>query len=180
MKYRRFFEPGGTFFFTVVTYERRNLFKQQKACDLFIKSLEHVQKRHTFNVIAYCICLDHIHMIWTLSESDRDYPTRWRLIKSFFSHHWKDMDGISVPESRRNKHERVIWQRRYWEHHIRDESDLKNHIEYIHYNPVKHGYVKSAFDWKLSSFEDYVSKGLYSMDWGTNVDMEYLEKYGSE
>jgi putative transposase len=109
---------------------------------------------------------DHLHVIWSLPENDCDYPARWRLIKSYFTRRWEGANEILVDGSRRLKGERAVWQRRYWEHLIRDELDLKRHVEYIHYNPVKHGLVKTPVEWKYSSFHRYVKKGLYCVGWG--------------
>jgi putative transposase len=111
-------------------------------------------------------------MIWSLPESDSDYPTRWRLIKSHFTRHWDGVRGISIPDSRQRKGERAVWQRRYWEHLIRDDVDLKRHVEYIHYNPVKHGLVRAPVEWKHSSFHTFVKEGLYTSDWGAEEGFE--------
>lgn len=180
MKYQRYFQPGGTFFFTIVTYKRRKIFISEKTINLFNESVKCVQQRHPFEIQAFCICPDHIHMIWKLPEDDVDYPTRLRLIKSHFSHHYNDKNRFGLPESRIKKGEKTIWQRRYWEHFIRNEEDFSRHIEYIHFNPVKHGLVDSPILWKFSSFSDFVQQGLYPADWGENSSMDYLNKYDYE
>jgi putative transposase len=138
MEYKRYFQPGGTYFFTIVTCNRRKIFVDERAFQLFHESIDSVQRNHPFQIVAYCICPDHVHMIWTLPPDDSDYPTRWRLLKSYFSKNWTSVENIQMTSSRSNKNEKMVWQRRYWEHHIKDEIDLKNHIEYVHYNPVKH------------------------------------------
>jgi putative transposase len=176
MRYHRYFQPGGTFFFTVVTYNRNPIFTKRNAILLFNQSIDHVQDKHPFINIAYCICPDHIHMIWTMPDNDTDYPMRWRLIKSHFSHHWVNTGIVS----QRNIYNSSIWQNRYWEHFIRNELDLKNHIEYIHFNPVKHGYVEAPSQWVHSSFHNYVKRDLYSKDWGVIGNMNYLNRYGNE
>ena len=107
---------------------------------------------------------DHLHAIWTLPEGDADFSTRWRLIKSNFSRDLPRSERIST--SRAAKSERGIWQRRYWEHQIRDEEDLARHVDYIHFNPVKHGLVARARDWPHSSFHRLVAAGLLHPDWG--------------
>ena len=180
MKYRRFIHPGGTYFFTVVTYNRKKIFYEDDAISLFMESITYVQKNHPYKILAYCICPDHIHMIWTLPEKDGDFPARWRLIKSHFSRHWKKEHQIAKTSSRKNKKEQMIWQRRYWEHYIRDDNDLKKHIEYIIYNPVKHGYVDAPCKWKYSNFMDFVDKGLYPVDWGMKINSKYFQNIGSE
>jgi putative transposase len=123
-----------------------------------------VQERHPFTVIAYVILPDHLHMIWELPENDSDFPTRWRLIKSYVSRKIFNRPRVEN-QSRISKGEQGIWQRRYWEHTCRNQHDLDNHIGYIHYNPVKHGYVKTPYQWKRSSFAQYVEEGLYPVDW---------------
>jgi putative transposase len=165
MPYRRSFAPGGAFFFTVVTFRRRPYLAEQPAVDLLRQALRTVMQRHPFKIEAAVILPDHLHMIWRLPEGDSDYPTRWRLVKSYFSHRWEDQqDGLSTA-SRQSKSECAVWQRRYWEHFIRDDADLERHVEYIHYNPVKHGLAKSPGEWQYSSFRWYVKAGLYAWDW---------------
>lgn len=108
---------------------------------------------------------DHLHAIWRLPENDTDYPTRWSLIKAGFSRRLAKSESIGA--SRLRKRERGIWQRRYWEHQIRDDDDLDRHVAYVHFNPVKHGYVERAIDWPYSSIHRYVGEGAVSETWGT-------------
>ena len=173
MKYRRYYQSGGTYFFTVNTFDRKGLFWDIEARKLFMQSVTYVQTNHPFVIHAYCIMPNHIHMIWELPEGDCDYPTRWRLAKSHFSRHWLVADE-KLTETRKRKKERAIWQRRYWEHYIRDAKDYRNHVDYIHYNAVKHGYVKAPKEWEGSSFKDYVKDGIYSEDWGTSEVMKFI------
>jgi putative transposase len=180
VKYKRYFQAGGTYFFTVVTCNRRKIFDTESTLTLFHQSIEYVQQKHPFEIVAYCINPDHVHMIWTLPENDHDYPTRWRLIKSSFSRNWPDPENRTISQSRISKGEKGVWQRRYWEHYIQDEIDFKNHIEYIHFNPVKHKYVNSPYEWEQSSFRDYVNDGLYASNWGSEGNMNYLDKFGKE
>nr|WP_236709894.1 transposase [Longilinea arvoryzae] len=119
-----------------------------------------------FTIIASVILPDHIHFIWELPLESGDYSTRWRMIKSYFTRNWKVSNGPSASISRQSKGEREIWQRRFWEHYIRNEDDLACHIEYIHYNPVKHGLVDSPVKWKYSSFLKFVQNGYYPTNWG--------------
>jgi putative transposase len=111
---------------------------------------------------------DHIHTIWTLAEDDGDYPTRWRLLKSFFTRKLITRSKELITSSRKMKGEQAVWQRRYWEHLIIDAEDLDRHLNYIHYNPVKHGLVKQVKDWPWSSFHRFVRSGLYPADWGSD------------
>jgi putative transposase len=162
MQYRRQRDEGGTYFFTVVTFNRKpvlveNIARLRQAFDIVIKD-------RPFTIDAHVIMPDHIHMIWTLPEFDSDYPTRWRLIKHYFSK-MMESGGETISHTREMKKERQVWQRRYWEHVIRDDKDLANHIEYIHYNPVKHGFTTSPDDWDLSSFHKYVKEGFYPEKW---------------
>jgi len=172
MKYRRIFFPGGTFFFTVVAFDRRKIFTEEHVIVSLRQAFRTVQKRHPFKIEAAVILPDHLHMIWSLPESDSDYPTRWRLVKSHFTHHWEGVMDIPTTLSRQRKGERAVWQRRYWEHLIRDEDDLRRHVEYIHYNPVKHGLARAPVEWKYSSFHTFMKQGLYSADWGAGEGYE--------
>ena len=124
---------------------------------------------------AVVILPDHLHCIWQLPEKDSDFSSRWRLIKAHFSRSITTTQEY-ISKSRLRKNERGLWQRRFWEHVICDEKDYVRHIEYIHYNPVKHGYVHRVRDWKYSSFHRWVTHGVYPIDWDTNdpnvVDMD--------
>ena len=164
--YRRLNIEGGTFFFTVTLADRTS--------DLLIRQIDRlreiyrsVQSQRPFESIATCILPDHLHAVWTLPPGDFDFATRWRLIKSAFSR--KLASGEHVSESRAEKGERGIWQRRYWEHTLRDENDVARHVDYIHFNPVKHGHADRVFDWPHSSFHRMVKLGVYPADWAGDV-----------
>jgi len=167
MRYRRAKTKGGTFFFTVVTYEREVLFEDVKNLDLLKEAIKHVKLKHPFRMDAFVFLPDHLHCIWTLPENDNDFSTRWMLIKSYFSRNIELSSHCCISLSRFKKRERCLWQRRFWEHEIKDEGDLTSHIEYIHYNPVKHGHVFNPVDWVNSSFHHYVKKGIYESNWGS-------------
>jgi putative transposase len=164
MRYRRIFVKGGTYFFTLVTYQRVNLFSDPENIVLYNQALEYVQRRHPFTSIAQIILPEHIHAIWELPEDDSNYPLRWYLIKSHFSRNFNKLTNQSST-FRPSKSERTIWQRRYWEHTIRDDNDLDNHIDYIHFNPVHHGLVKMPADWEFSTFKHFMQEGRYDPDW---------------
>jgi putative transposase len=167
--YRRNFISGGSFFFTVNLAERQlHLLTEQidKLRDAFRK----VWRQHPFTIDAMVVLPDHLHAVWTLPEDDADFATRWRLIKSAFSHGL--VAGERISESRAAKGERGIWQRRYWEHTIRDERDFARHVDYIHTNPVKHGLVARVRDWPFSSFHRMVKLGVYPEDWAGDVANE--------
>lgn len=167
MKYQRLRIPGGTYFFTVVTHQRRPLLCTPMNIKLLREAFDHVITIHPFKIDAIVILPDHIHSIFTLPKDNSDYPTRWRLIKSYFSHRLKLPNQTELSIKRKLKHKKPIWQRRYWEHLIRNERDLERHVEYIHYNPLKHGLVKAPKGWKHSSYHKYVKDGLYGIDWGS-------------
>ncbi len=180
MRYRRARVKGGTYFFTVVTFKRSKILTQPENVILLREAFKRVKEKHPFTIDAFVLLPDHLHCMWTLPNSDRDFSTRWRLIKSFFS---RKCDGRykHIPfESRKRKKEQAVWQRRFWEHLIRDEKDFKNHVEYIHYNPVKHGLVKGPKDWKYSSFHKFVRNGEYDENWGEMLTMELDKTIGKE
>jgi putative transposase len=165
MRYRRIYIRGGTYFFTLVTYKRNPILSTQNSIDLFTDAIRYTAKRMPFTIVAYVILPDHMHFIWTMPEDSCDYSTRWRLIKSHFTRAWCQDGSVSKSASRQKKGEQDVWQRRFWEHMIRDENDLSRHVEYIHYNPVKHALVNSPDEWSYSSFKDYVKDGLYPTNW---------------
>jgi putative transposase len=153
------------FFFTVVLAERPS--------DLLVDEIDRlrqayrmVQQRRPFETIAICILPDHVHAIWALPEGDVDFSTRWSLIKSNFS---RGLDPKPRSASQARKREKGIWQRRYWERAIRDDSDFERHVDYIHFNPVKHGQVTRVADWTHSSFHRYVERGILASDWGGDI-----------
>ena len=165
--YRRNFVPGGSFFFTVNLADRNSCLLTEKT-NLLREAFRYVRARRPFTLDAIVVLPDHLHAILTLPPGDADYSTRWRLIKTVFSR------GIELGEqrsrSREVKHERGIWQRRYWEHTLRDESDFERHCDYIHFNPVKHGHVSAVRQWPHSSFQRFVRLGVYPVEWASGGD----------
>ncbi len=165
--YRRVWTPGGTFFFTVTLLERRRTTLVDHV-DALRTAFRHARAARPFDIIAIVVLPDHLHCIWRLPVGDDDNATRWRHIKTLFSR--------SIPAGERRsrrrqlKGERGIWQRRYWEHLIRDEADFLAHVDYAHINPVKHGLVAQVADWPHSSFHRYVRIGYLPADWGGNVE----------
>lgn len=176
--YRRLFIPGGTYFFTVVTYNRRLIFQDPTAIKIFEDAWKFVSSKHPFTTVAFCLLPDHFHCVMALPKNDSDFPIRIREIKRLFTFNFPGQRNENLSASRQKRSEAGIWQRRYWEHAIRDEKDLEHHIQYIHFNPVKHGYVKNAYDWKWSSFQRYVQKGLYEEGWGESIEEIFNLKYG--
>jgi putative transposase len=144
-----------------------------RSSDLLVRRVERlrridgaVQRRHRFETIAICILPDHLHAVWSLPLDDADFAGRWSRIKSGFS---RGLEAATRSPSKVVKRENGLWQRRYWEHVIRDDDDLARHVDYLHYNPVKHGLVSRVCDWPYSSFHSYVARGILSADWGANV-----------
>ncbi len=160
--YRRAFVPGGCWFFTVNLLDRRsNLLVAEVG--VLRDAVRQARLQAPFTIDAWVVLPDHMHCLWTLPQGDRDYPGRWRAIKSAFSKALPGLGAPSEPMARRG--ERGIWQRRYWEHTIRDAGDYTAHMDYTHFNPVKHGYVSQAADWPYSSFHRCVAAGLYPSGW---------------
>lgn len=161
VRYRRNLIPGGTFFFTVTLKDRRarDLIDH---IDALRKAFRIARTERPFTVDAIVVLPDHLHTVITLPSDDADYSGRWRRIKALFSRGVADANGIKPNE----KGEYTLWQRRFWEHTIRDEGDFTRHVDYIHFNPVKHGLTHRVRDWPYSSFHRYVRQQLLPMDWG--------------
>jgi len=165
-RYRRAKIDGGVFFFTVTLADRSS--------DLLLRHIDRLrriyasaQQRYPFETVAICVLPDHLHAVWALPTGDSDFSIRWNVIKGGFT---RGLVGEgSRSRSKIVRRERGIWQRRYWEHAIRDDGDLARHVDYIHFNPVKHGYVSRVCDWPHSSFHRYVEHGLLPLDWGGDV-----------
>ncbi|MBX3698357.1 MAG: transposase [Dokdonella sp.] len=162
MRYRRADIAGGTSFFTVNLADRTSALLVDHVATLRA-AVAHVEQRHPFRIDAWVVLPDHLHAVWSLPEGDRDFAVRWALIKGNFSR--AVAQGECISDSRRQKGERGIWQRRYWEHLIRDEADLESHVSYIHINPVKHGLVARAADWPWSSIHRAIRHGYVTSDW---------------
>lgn len=175
--YRRAIVPGGTFFFTVVTHQRCPFLTTEKARGCLRRAIQHVHTKHPFNIDAIVLLPDHLHCIWTLPKSDQDFSQRWSRIKAKFTDNYLAAGGseTDISESRAKRGERGLWQRRFYEHTVRDADDYKRCVDYIHINPLKHGLVDRVSDWLWSSFHRYVRLGEYTNDWG-NAD----EFYGDE
>jgi putative transposase len=164
--YRRNFLDGGSYFFTANLADRRLTLLTEHIRDLRA-AFRQIRARHPFTIEAAVILPDHLHAIWTLPEQDANFALRWRLIKSAFSRGLTRGERISA--SRASKGERGIWQRRYWEHTLRDERDFTRHLDYIHFNPVKHGYAPRPQDWPYSSFRRWVRLGAYPENWANDT-----------
>lgn len=166
--YRRVYIPGGIYFFTLVTYCRRPLFKHLSNVELLRNAVAKAKTEKPFKFIAAVILPDHIHFIWQLPPNDSNYSQRISRLKVLFTRAYKAVNSsnLELSESRYKHRESDIWQRRFWEHLIRDEVDLQRHLDYIHYNPVKHGLVSCPHLWEYSSFSRWVDRGRYLPNWG--------------
>ncbi len=168
--YRRNFQSGATYFFTVNLLQRKNNDLLIRHINTLRQSVVYVKRKYPFEILGFVVLPEHLHAIWQMPLDDSDFSLRWRLIKSHFSKSLPKNELLTT--SRRKRHERGIWQRRFWEHTILDNNDFANHMDYLHYNPVKHGYVTSVADWEFSTFHHCVKLGIYPADWGS----DYIEK----
>jgi putative transposase len=156
-RYRRLYVPGATYFFTVVTHGRAPLLAGPDAVARLREALRYAQVRRPLRVEAMVVLPDHLHCVWTLGE-DTDYSVRWQMVKTRFSR------GLDAPL--RADGGKAVWQPRFWEHWIRDEEDLRRHLDYVHFNPVKHGLARTPAEWPYGSFASFVRCGWYAPDWG--------------
>ncbi|WP_410510528.1 REP-associated tyrosine transposase [Nodosilinea sp. E11] len=163
MDYRRFYQPGGSYFFTVVTERRQPLLVDH--IDRLRVAFRHGMEQYPFSIDGIVVLPDHLHTLWRLPDGDADFSRRWMVIKRKFS---AGLKAEVTSTSQKLKREKGVWQRRFWEHCIRDEADWNQHMDYIHYNPVKHGYCTTPADWPYSSFRRSVEWGLYPADWGAS------------
>jgi putative transposase len=165
--YRRAFVPGGCWFFTVNLLERRQTLLVDRI-ECLREAVARTRRRYPFHIDAAVVLPNHLHTVWTLPPDDSDFSTRWRLIKSHFAKALPKLERRSAV--RRERGERGIWQRRFWEHLIRDEHDYTRHVEYCYINPVKHGIVPRVRDWPHSSFHRDVRRGIFPIDWAGEVE----------
>jgi putative transposase len=177
MNYRRVYQPGGTFFFTVITYNRINYFSKPSNVELLGDAFRYVLKKHPCNMMAYVIMPEHLHVIWQLPEGDANYSTRWRLIKSYVSRN-RNMFEDTTSDMNDSKGRQPFWQNQYWEHTIQSQDDLDRHFDYIHYNPVKHRLVDDPIKWKYSSFSKYLEAGEYLQNWEKKGTKGYIYWFG--
>jgi putative transposase len=177
--FRRSTTPGATYFFTVNTDGRLAVLTAEPFYRALQGAMREVKATHPFVINAFVVLPDHLHCIWTLPPGDADYPGRWSIIKRLVSQGTRALLQPPAGASRRARGELGLWQRRYWEHQIRDDQDFERHANYIHWNPVKHGYAASVAQWPYSSFARYVARGIYPVDWaGVAPAGESKGKYG--
>lgn len=173
-RYRRA-RTGHTFFFTLVAYHRRPILCHPTIRNSLRRAIQNLRHTRPFSIDGWVLLPDHLHCIWTLPDGDSDFSTRWSLIKRAVSRFSRDvaLDPDSRSASARKHRESTIWQRRFWEHLIRDDIDFERHLDYIHFNPVKHGHVGRAIDWPYSTIHRYVKEGVYPGDWAGGPDPEW-------
>lgn len=172
--YRRNRIPGGTFFFTVCLRNRNASTLVERIEDLRT-AFRDTRLTRPFCIDAIVVLPDHLHAIWTLPEGDSDYAGRWRAIKARFTKKLARSFNQRSPGYDRNHR---VWQRRFWEHTIRDQADFARHVDYIHFNPVKHGLTDRVQDWPYSSFRSFVACGKYKLDWGVRNHLDDGRAYG--
>ncbi len=167
--YRRNRVAGGTYFFTLTLRNRQSCILVERI-EALRSVVRRVRQDRPFHIDAFVVMPEHLHAVWTLPSGDSDYAGRWRLIKSRFTH---ALVKAGIGLSKNSKGEYDLWQRRFWEHTIRGPEDFRRHLEYIHFNPVKHGWAKRVRDWPYSTFHRFVRQGVYPLDWaGVGLDTE--------
>ena len=166
--YLRLYEPGATYFFTLVTHGRRRFLTTPLARTCLREAWRDTVRRNPFRLVAVCLLPDHLHCLWSLPDGDADFSSRWRFLKAQFTRKFLARGGREGEQttSRIARRERAVWQRRFWEHRIRDEKDFARHFDYVHFNPVKHELVTWPEDWPWSTFHRYLAKGWYETRWG--------------
>jgi putative transposase len=163
--YRRAHRPGGTFFFTLVTYRRRPILATELGRRLLHEALAVCGRRWLYSLDAIVLLPDHLHAIWTLPAGDADFSTRWAAVKRAFTAGWLRESGDAIAEGERWQRRRSVWQPRFYEHTLRDELDLERHYDYLHFNPVKHGLATCPHAWAWSSFRRCAGRRIYPPDW---------------
>lgn len=177
--YRRANIAGATYFFSLVSYRRRPIFTREKIRLALRIAIEKTREKHPFTIDAWVLLPDHMHCIWTMPEGDSNFSKRWSMIKRLLTQQCgEEFSPKEVSLSRKNRNESGLWQRRFWEHQIRDELDYSRHVDYLHWNPVKHGHVERVVDWPYSSFHRFVKAGRLPEDWGGSGQAASKDNFG--
>jgi len=164
--FRRYYIPNATVFISCVTRDRYPYLQSEMDVDTFIETLSNVLEYHPFRILAHVILPDHFHWLMKVDDPDGDFSKVLHSVKRNFTLNYKKAHNIETPLS--------IWQSRFWDHVIRDEKDLENHFDYIHWNPVRHGYVSRPEDWSYSTYKDWMVKGFYDLGWGWSGEPESI------
>ena len=167
--FRRWYVPGGSYFFTLVTDRRAEILCLPTARTLLRAVVRQAQDRWPFRIDGWVLLPDHLHAIWTLPPGDSTYSVRWAWIKKEFTKGWLAAGGVEqvVTAGRAADGRRGVWQPKFWEHTLKDERDFEEHLNYVHFNPVKHGHVRRPVDWAWSTFHRWVRAGVYDRLWGS-------------
>jgi len=179
--YHRFYIPNAIVAFTLVTYNRSPIFSNTQVSDLFLNLLNKITDQFHYKLIAYSLLPDPVHLILQLSHENPNFSLPIRELKRLFSVNYKKLNPLlPLPNSSRQKHnETTIWQRRFWDHVIKDERDLERHLNYIHFNPVKHGFTDNPTNWPWSSYSNYLENGYYPNEWSPDLNQfEDSENWG--
>ncbi|MFZ6722822.1 REP-associated tyrosine transposase [Undibacterium sp. Ji49W] len=177
--YRRSRVSGGSYFFTVTSLRRRPVLTQPALRQALRIAIQQTRISHPFDIDAWVLLPEHLHCIWTLPPDDANFSLRWSMIKRLVSQACAAELGMPVTStSGTARREAGLWQRRFWEHQIRDDDDFARHVDYIHWNPVKHGLVSRAGDWPYSTFHRYVEQGMLLPDWGIGVVPDVSHRFG--
>lgn len=170
--------PGGTWFFTVVTFERRTFLCDAPVRAALRTAIQRVQSKYPFTINAWVLLPDHFHCVWTLPRGDSNFSLRIGLIKRAVTLQCKSLSSAKDDQSatRGKRREANVWQRRFWEHLIKDEKDLRNHLDYIHHNPVKHGYCQTPSEWPYSTIHKFIANGTYPVGWATTLPTDFRVK----
>ena len=175
-RYRRADTPGATYFFTIVTYRRQPFLCDPDVRIALREAITKVRKLYPFHIDGWVLLPDHLHAIWTLPPGDAFFPLRWQQIKRGVTRSCGERlhRAAWMTKSKTRHRESTLWQRRYWEHQIRDDADFERHMDYLHYNPVKHGLVKRVRDWPYSSFHRHVAAGVYREEWSEEATTDAI------
>ncbi|MDD5267079.1 MAG: transposase [Methylococcales bacterium] len=178
--YRRVYLPGGMYFFTVVTLRRQRFLIDDDVRAALREGIQFTRQSKPFEIVAWVLLPDHLHCIWRMPSDDTDFSSRWSMIKRIVTQ--RCGERLNHPEwlnERRCKRQQgTLWQHRFWDHLIRDEDDFNRHMDYIHWNPVKHGLVSKVVDWPYSSFHRLVQSGWYPENWGENITFDRINEFG--
>jgi putative transposase len=172
--------PGGLYFFTVKTLRNQHFLTDDDVRAALREGIQFTRQSKPFDIVAWVLLPNHLHCIWRLPPGDADFAARWSIIKRTVTQDCRERLNRPEWESarRRKRQQSTLWQHRYWDHLIRDEDDFNRHMDYIHWNPVKHGFAVNVADWPHSSFHRLVRSGWYDENWGEQIVFDDSYEYG--